>query len=238
VTGATRHRGYFAAAEVWVAAAAARIAATVASGCGIMLGCERDMRFRALRHHHLQGRWNDVVRVADDIPRWDRLPTFGGRCFLVKRRTGDRALSRRHHRRHRRRNVRREDRPTILLSEIDVGISAGGEWDGSEKIFDRRGVRSQQTKRAFAFVRREGMDLNEGLDVRIGEARRVVDRQTPIFPAHPAGVALAGPVAADPMTDPTELAELFDVDGEDLARMVALLTAHGLGWLEPGKAHP
>src|ERR1700722_4277248 len=37
------------------------------------------MRFRALRHHHLQGRRTHVVRVAYDVPRRDRLPTFGGR---------------------------------------------------------------------------------------------------------------------------------------------------------------
>jgi hypothetical protein len=39
-----------------------------------------------------------------------------------------------------------------------------------------------------------------------------------MFPADPAGVALAGPVAGDPMAGPTELAQLFDVDVDDLAR--------------------
>jgi hypothetical protein len=53
----------------------------------------RDMRFRALRHHHLQGRPTDVVRVAYDVSRRDRLPTCGGRCFS-ERRAGDRALLR------------------------------------------------------------------------------------------------------------------------------------------------
>jgi hypothetical protein len=46
----------------------------------------------------------------------------------------------------------------------------------------------------------------------------VVDRQMHMFPADPAGVALAGPVAGDPMAGPTELAQLFDVDVDDLAR--------------------
>ena len=46
----------------------------------------------------------------------------------------------------------------------------------------------------------------------------VVDRQMHIFPADAAGLALTGPIAGDPMAGPTELAQLFDVDVEDLAR--------------------
>jgi hypothetical protein len=36
----------------------------------------------------------------------------------------------------------------------------------------------------------------------------VVDRLMHVFPTHPAGVALAGPVAADPVTVPIEFAYL------------------------------
>ena len=60
----------------------------------------------------------------------------------------------------------------------------------------------------------------------------VVDRQMHIFPSDSAGVALAGAVAGDPMADAIELAELFDVDVEDLAWGGSLVAAHRLGWLE------
>jgi hypothetical protein len=45
-----------------------------------------------------------------------------------------------------------------------------------------------------------------GQDFRVGEARMVVDRQMHVFPAHPAGVALASPATADPVADPIEFA--------------------------------
>ena len=60
----------------------------------------------------------------------------------------------------------------------------------------------------------------------------VVDRQMHILPADPAGVALAGPVAGDPVTDPIELAQLLDVDVDDLAWGGALVAADRLGRLE------
>ena len=64
----------------------------------------------------------------------------------------------------------------------------------------------------------------------------VVDRQMHILPSDPAGVALAVPVAGDAVTDAIELAELLDVDVEDLARGGALITADRLGRLERGQA--
>ena len=62
----------------------------------------------------------------------------------------------------------------------------------------------------------------------------VVDRQVHIFPA-PAGLALADPAAGDPVTDPIELAELLDVDVDDLAGRGAFIAADRLGRLESGK---
>jgi hypothetical protein len=53
-----------------------------------------------------------------------------------------------------------------------------------------------------------------------------------IFPTDPAGIALAGSVAGDPVTDPIELAELLDVDVDDLAGRGAFLAADRLGGLE------
>jgi hypothetical protein len=64
----------------------------------------------------------------------------------------------------------------------------------------------------------------------------VVDRQMDIFPADSAGVALAVPIAGDSMADPTELAQLFDVDVDDLARRGPLVAAYGLGRLERRQA--
>src|ERR1700729_4331404 len=64
----------------------------------------------------------------------------------------------------------------------------------------------------------------------------VVDRQMHILPSDPAGVALAGAVSGDPMADAIELAELLDVDVEDLAWGDPLITAHRLGRLERGQA--
>ena len=64
----------------------------------------------------------------------------------------------------------------------------------------------------------------------------VVDRQMHIFPADPAGLALAGPIAGDPMADPIELAELFDVDVDDLARGGAFIATDRFGRLERRQA--
>ena len=63
----------------------------------------------------------------------------------------------------------------------------------------------------------------------------VVDRQMHIFPADPAGLALARAVMGDAVADPIELAELFDVDVDDLAGGGAFVAADRLGRLESGK---
>ena len=56
----------------------------------------------------------------------------------------------------------------------------------------------------------------------------VVDRQMHIFPADPTGVALTCPITGDPMADPVELAELFDVDVDDFAGGSAFIAADRL----------
>ena len=53
-----------------------------------------------------------------------------------------------------------------------------------------------------------------------------------IFPADPARIALADPVAGDPVADPIELAEFLDVDMDDLAGRGAFIAADRLGRLE------
>ena len=42
----------------------------------------------------------------------------------------------------RRRNIRGENGATVSLRELDIDITLGCEWDGGEKIFGRRGIRS------------------------------------------------------------------------------------------------
>ena len=63
----------------------------------------------------------------------------------------------------------------------------------------------------------------------------VVDRQMQVLPSRPAGVALAGSIASDPVTDPSEFAELLDVDVDEFTRMGALIASHRLGGLESRK---
>ncbi len=52
------------------------------------------------------------------------------------------------------------------------------------------------------------------------------------LPADAARLALAGAIAGDAMADSVEFAELFDVDVDELAGMLALVAAHRLGGLE------
>src|ERR1019366_3631122 len=80
-----------------------------------------------------------------------------------------------------------------------------------------------------------------GQDFRVSHAGMVVDRQMQIFPADPAAVALALAIAGDAMADLLETTELFDVDVDDLAGMLALVAAHRLGRFqcrEPVEAAP
>ena len=61
----------------------------------------------------------------------------------------------------------------------------------------------------------------------------VVDRQMQILPTYPPSVALTGAVAGDPVTDAVELAELLDVDQDDLTWSGALIAAGRLAGSRP-----
>jgi hypothetical protein len=65
-------------------------------------------------------------------------------------------------------------------------------------------------------------------DLAEGHARGVVDADVDILPAGAAAVALTGAVAGDAVAYLIELAELFDVDVDHLAGLLALVSA---GWL-------
>ena len=54
-------------------------------------------------------------------------------------------------------------------------------------------------------------------------------------PSDPAGAALPGAVAGDPVTNPIEPAEFFDADVDDLVGSGALVATDRLGGLERGK---
>ena len=65
-------------------------------------------------------------------------------------------------------------------------------------------------------------------DLTEGDPRSVVDADMHVLPARPlatgAQITLAGSIAGDAMADPVELAELFDVDVNQLTRVLALIT--------------
>ena len=69
-------------------------------------------------------------------------------------------------------------------------------------------------------------------DFRVSHAGVIVYRQMQIFPANTAAVALTFAIAGDAVTDLLETTELFDIDVDDLARVLALVAAHRFGRLQ------
>src|SRR5262245_66398630 len=75
-----------------------------------------------------------------------------------------------------------------------------------------------------------GTGPSSGLhDLAEGHARGVVDADMDILPADAAAVALAGAVAGDAVAYLVEPAELFDVEVDHLAGLLALISAGGGG---------
>ena len=74
--------------------------------------------------------------------------------------------------------------------------------------------------------------LLAGHDLGEGDTRVIVDADVDILPTHPAAVALSSTVACDAVADPIELAQFFDVDVDELARLVALIALRRLGRFE------
>src|SRR5713101_6613043 len=80
-----------------------------------------------------------------------------------------------------------------------------------------------------------------GLDLGEGDARGIVDADMDELPAAAARGGGAGLLAGDAMADAVELAELFDVDVDQLAGVLAFIAAHRLGGLQgaqPVEAQP
>ena len=71
-----------------------------------------------------------------------------------------------------------------------------------------------------------------GHDLGKGEAGVIVDADMHVLPADAAAVALAPAIAGDAVTDLVELTELFDVDVDELARLLALIAPDRLGRLQ------
>jgi len=65
-----------------------------------------------------------------------------------------------------------------------------------------------------------------GHDPGEGDARVIVDADVHVFPADAAAVALACAVAGDAVADLVELAKFFDVEVDQFAGMLALVTSH------------
>jgi hypothetical protein len=77
-----------------------------------------------------------------------------------------------------------------------------------------------------------GAALLVGVDLGIGQPGVVVDGQVQVLPADAAARTLAGAIAGDAVADAREATELLDVDVDQLARLGALVAAHGLGRLK------
>ena len=64
------------------------------------------------------------------------------------------------------------------------------------------------------------------------DTRMVVDCDVDVLPTNPPVIALPGPVTRDAVADPVESAELFDVDVDQFAGVIALVAADGLDRLQ------
>jgi hypothetical protein len=64
----------------------------------------------------------------------------------------------------------------------------------------------------------------------------IIDRQMHVFPPDPSGLALACAIAGDAMADAIELAQLLDVDVEDLSWSGPFIATDWLGRIERRQA--
>lgn len=60
----------------------------------------------------------------------------------------------------------------------------------------------------------------------IGKPGSIIDGDVQAFPASAAFVALARPVAGDPVPDPVDPAELLGIDMDQFTRMLTLVAQH------------
>src|SRR3954469_19189787 len=125
--------------------------------------------------------------------------------------------------------------PDVLEAEIAAGAAEGlgaiagtivghhtGNRDAKVHVVGDRGL--EEGDRALLLLVRK--------DLREGHAGGVVDADGDELPSDAPALALPRSVAGDAMADPVEAAELFDIDVDQFARMLALVAAHRRGGFE------
>src|SRR4051794_21771999 len=132
--------------------------------------------------------------------------------------------------------------PDVLEAEIAAGRAEGlgaiagtivghhtGNRDAKVRVVGDRGL--EEGDRALLFLVRK--------DLREGHPGGVVDADVDELPSDAPALALPRSVAGDAMADPVEAAELFDIDVDQFAGMLALVAAHrrrGFKRLDAGEA--
>src|SRR4051812_10968507 len=119
--------------------------------------------------------------------------------------------------------------PDVLETEIAAGAAEGlgakagaivghhtGNRDAKVRVVGDRGL--EEGDRALLLLVRK--------DLREGDPGGVVDADVDELPSDAPALALTGSVAGDAMADAVEAAELFDIDVDQFAGMLALVAAH------------
>src|SRR3954469_11313320 len=122
--------------------------------------------------------------------------------------------------------------PDVLETEIAAGAAEGlgaiagaivghhtGNRDAEVRVVGDRGL--EEGDRALLFLVRA--------DLREGHPGGVVDADVDELPSDAPAFALTGSIAGDAMADPVEAPELFDIDVDQFAGMLALVATNRRG---------
>jgi len=126
----------------------------------------------------------------------------------------------------------------VLDAELLAGVGEGTRTiatavvghdtlDGDAEAVEVGDRREEEVDRALLLL--------VGEDVGTGNAGMVVDGDVSELPAGGLATAMAGATAGDTMANAVEAAELFDVDVDDLAGLLALVSRPGLLRLDAGE---
>src|SRR5436853_3482812 len=122
--------------------------------------------------------------------------------------------------------------PDVLETELATGAAEGfgaiagtivghhaSNRDAEVRVVGDRGL--EEGDRALLFL--------VGEDLREGHAGGIVDADVDELPPDAPALAVPRSIAGDAMADPVEAAELFDIDVDQFAGMLALVAAHRRG---------
>src|SRR4029077_4017883 len=112
------------------------------------------------------------------------------------------------------------------LGFVAAAIVGHDAFDGDAEDLEVRDRREEEGDGAFLLLIRE--------DVGTGDAGVVVDGDVSILPAGGLATAMAGATAGDAMANAVEAAEFLDIEVDDLAGLLALVSRSGLLRLEAG----